>query len=118
MQLLWDESGDGHVLDSLDVFKNVEVAIMTDWGDTAIHEGDATGETWLGDYFDIVKGRIDPSPLVPPRTGSSTAARDRFDPVRRSPRLQHVRRALTGHARRVMAGDLRRLRVHPCRPDR
>ena len=38
LQLLWDESGDGHVLDSLDVFKNVEVAIMTDWGDTVMQK--------------------------------------------------------------------------------
>jgi Ca2+-binding RTX toxin-like protein len=55
IHLRWDGSGNARILTGCEeVVANVEVAILTDGGDTVSYEGDAVGETFLGRSFDTV----------------------------------------------------------------
>ena len=82
IHLVWEESGTAHVLDAFgSVVANVEVAVLTDGGDTVSYVGDAIGVTWLGDSFDAVNV-IDPSPLVSPEDRIIHGGPGDFDSIR------------------------------------
>lgn len=82
LNLVWEESGDAQFFaGNGDVVANLEVAIMTDGGDTVSYLGDAVGETWLGDSFDTVNV-IDPSPLVSPDDRIIHGGPGDFDSIR------------------------------------
>jgi Ca2+-binding RTX toxin-like protein len=82
LNLVWEESGDAQFFaGNGDVVANLEVAIMTDGGDTVSYLGDAVGETWLGDSVDTVNV-IDPSPLVSPDDRIIHGGPGDFDSIR------------------------------------
>jgi Ca2+-binding RTX toxin-like protein len=81
VHLVWDEDGNARFQNLGDVVANVEVAVLTDGGDSVSYVGDATGVTWLGDSFDEVNV-IDWSPLVSPDDRIIHGGPGEFDSIR------------------------------------
>ena len=81
VHVAWLESGGLRVDSTGGEVENVEVAILTDGGDTVSYEGDAIGETWMGDNVDFVEV-TDPAPLVSPEDRIIHGGRGDFDSIR------------------------------------